>query len=735
MKPSHAPHGGVVRPPAIGLIVTLVLLGAVVVIQPPAPTLNAEVLFEDEAKRRLDRDGLEDRRDDLVLRIHHDHGGSVTSNLTRIQTLIELRSELLGAHDVAGWGDPDVEVVEVRTAEVAWLQAFESRGRDLENAQRWADVLQPTLEGGWCGENATAQEARAFQETLILLPSSSRPNVACPSLPGSSAGLPPVANEVLWIVHLDSPSTSIDSTVLVDWAEVTSARTEFTIEATGVSLLFEEAKDLAIEDLRLVLYPSFILLMIVLWVGLRDPLLAAWTLLGVGAVMLATMGTLILLGRSPSVVDAIALPIVMGVAVDGAFWYVRSSRSREEVRSMLFVAMLTTEATVGLAVVSPIRIQQSLGLAIAIGIALSWCVSRVLLEPVYLRQRRPRTSESSRHRSSIHSALERRAWSGLLMMLALLVLLAPPGVTVASVESFLPADSPSIDALQDLEARYLVAATAPILIVADADPEDPDVIDRLRGFEGRIATHPEVIALDTGLVRRPLISGLPADEPRANDTLDAWIERGLETTDMADPRLQQEGRTTGIAFEVLVDSRDADAALEFGADLVNLLEEMGIQGVIGGDLYVGAVTSAQFESTRIVQVLLAGGLVTLVASTVLQSPMKGLRIGIGAIAVGAGVDALAGVLVGRSMATAPAVLLGMGFAADYLTHASEGHGRDRGDTEARWWAGLTSVSVFVLIAFAAFPPARSMGILLSLSILVSLLLASALTLLPDNEEE
>ena len=106
MKPSHAPHGGVVRPPAIGLIVTLVLLGAVVVIQPPAPTLNAEVLFEDEAKMRLDRDGLEERRDDLVLRIHHDEGGSVTSNLTRIQTLIELRSELLGAHDAAGWGGP-----------------------------------------------------------------------------------------------------------------------------------------------------------------------------------------------------------------------------------------------------------------------------------------------------------------------------------------------------------------------------------------------------------------------------------------------------------------------------------------------------------------------------------------------------------------------------------------------------------------------------------------------------
>ena len=250
-----------------------------------------------------------------------------------------------------------------------------------------------------------------------------------------------VANEVLWIVHLDSPSTSIDSTVLVDWAEATSARTEFTIEATGVSLLFEEAKDLAIEDLRLVLYPSFILLMIVLWVGLRDLPRPPWTLLGVGAVMLATMGTLILLGRTPSVVDAIALPIVMGVAVDGAFWYVRSSRSRRRSRSMLFVAMLTTEATVGLAVVSPIRIQQSLGLAIAISI-----VELVRLEGASRArlscQRRPRTSESSRHRSSIHSALEGRAWSGLLMMLALLVLLAPPPGSPSQVSrASFPADS------------------------------------------------------------------------------------------------------------------------------------------------------------------------------------------------------------------------------------------------------------------------------------------------------
>ena len=102
-----------------------------------------------------------------MLRIHHDEGGSVTSNLTRIQDLIELRSELLGAHDALD-GGTDVEVVEVRTAEVAWLQAFEPRGRDPRGcASCWADV--PTdLEGVAWGEPPPRREARAFQETLIL---------------------------------------------------------------------------------------------------------------------------------------------------------------------------------------------------------------------------------------------------------------------------------------------------------------------------------------------------------------------------------------------------------------------------------------------------------------------------------------------------------------------------------------------------------------------------------------
>ena len=58
----------------------------------------------------------------------------------------------------------------------------------------------------------------------------------------------------------------------------------------------------------------------------------------------------------------------MGVAVDGAYWYSRSSRNRDEVRGMLFVAMITTVAAVSLALFSPIRAQRSLGLVMVIGI-------------------------------------------------------------------------------------------------------------------------------------------------------------------------------------------------------------------------------------------------------------------------------------------------------------------------------------------------------------------------------
>jgi len=72
-------------------------------------------------------------------------------------------------------------------------------------------------------------------------------------------------------------------------------------------------------------------------------------------------------------------------------------------------------------------------------------------------------------------------------------------------------------------------------------------------------------------------------------------------------------------------------------------------------------------------------------------------------------------------------LLVMGFAADYLSHASEPHPVTRSDFSARWKAAITSAALFILISFSEFPPAKDTGQLLTSAIFVSVVLATALS--------
>ena len=63
------------------------------------------------------------------------------------------------------------------------------------------------------------------------------------------------------------------------------------------------------------------------------------TIVTLGSVILvvtAVIGFLQIFGYQFSVIDGIAIPIIMGVAVDGAFWYKSSSKSKYEVREILF---------------------------------------------------------------------------------------------------------------------------------------------------------------------------------------------------------------------------------------------------------------------------------------------------------------------------------------------------------------------------------------------------------------
>jgi hypothetical protein len=215
-------------------------------------------------------------------------------------------------------------------------------------------------------------------------------------------------------------------------------------------------------------------------------------------------------------------------------------------------------------------------------------------------------------------------------------------------------------------------------------------------------------------------------------TIDLVSQMNENSILIDDPRLQKNGVTTGIVITVLIDSRNTEAALQFSDDVEQLLVENEIDGAIGGDMTVGAGLARTFEAGRVKQILSAGVMIFIVSYAVLRSPLRAARIAIGTIAIGGAIDGMASIFGGRSVTTAPAVLLGMGFTADYLSHASAGHSPTRMDNSARWLAALTSISIFVIVAFAQFPPARNTGQLLTASILLSVLLATCLSLIQSK---
>ena len=173
---------------------------------------------------------------------------------------------------------------------------------------------------------------------------------------------------------------------------------------------------------------------------------------------------------------------------------------------------------------------------------------------------------------------------------------------------------------------------------------------------------------------------------------------------------------------------NADAALIFADDVTDLLNQMDVQGGIGGDLPTGAGLARTFEESRLNQILFAGLAILVASLIVTRTPSRSARIAVGTVAIGLAVDGLASIFGGRSINTAPTVLLGMGFAADYLSHASAEHIPSKNDTKARWGAGITSICIFFLLGFATWPLARNSGRLLSISVLLSIILATFLSL-------
>jgi len=713
----------------LALVVGMLMSAGLLFAYPVNPKMNTEVIFDDEAAMRMREEGVQEENYQLVLRFRHDEGGQITSNLSRVQYLMQLEEEFLdGSNPETSWEYENLYIDRIITPFSAWSDAFESRNRSLQNASQWANVLLPEIEEGWCGNGATDEEQEAFEATLLMLPEGTNFGVACPALSGASATQPPATNEILWLVYVGAGESGGDWNELNLWAEKVSENSDYEISAVGVNMMYGKAKAIAEEDLKFVIIPSIFILGAMLTIGLRDWRTAAATVGGVGLVIAAELGALAAFGFEFSVLDGIALPIIMGVAVDGAFWYSRSSRDREEVRSMLFVAMVTTIAAVSLALFSPIRAQRSLGLVMAIGIILDWVLTRYVLEEFYLMRRKVQNEvvESTQSAPSISWA-----WPVALLLLASIAVISPPGVHVLEVEQFLPEDDLALEEMEDLQSKYVLASSTIAWIVVDVEGDDQSDYEAIMNLQQQLGQHPSVISLETGLLRTPLVIGI-GDSNEMN-TIDEVVDFEGVSTLFQDVRLQKDGVTTGVSIAVFIDGRNSDAAMEFSDDVEQLMIENGMDGVIGGDLPVGAEAAQTFEKTRVTQILSAGVAIFLVALFALRVPIQAGRIAVGAVAIGAAVDGMASIFGGRGVNTALAVLLGMGFAADYLSHASAEHRPTKLDMSARWWAALSSISVFILLAMTSFPPARDSGRLLSVSILFSVILATCLAFMHGTD--
>ena len=385
--------------------------------------------------------------------------------------------------------------------------------------------------------------------------------------------------------------------------------------------------------------------------------------------------------------------------------------------------------------ISEIKLQRNRALVIVLGIVMDYIMTRYVLEDVYMDARKQFDLNPDRVQTRLNVGW---VWPTLLLILAGVAVSAPVGVEILDIHQFMPEEHPSLDELDELREKYVIASSTIAYIVIDINSQDTASLQALSLFYTNLAQHPSIIAYDTGLTQHRMVLGLPSSAPSEGDDIDRYIEDNPPSLLMSDSRLSDGSGTTGVIVLAVVDGEDADAAFSFSQDVDGLLDIHGLQGEVGGDLVTGIKAAKSFEDTRILQIALAGAMIFVVAWAVTGSRQQGLQIAVGSVAVGISVDGLASFLGGRGVSTAPAVLLGMGFAADYLSHASEPHPVTRSDFSARWKAAITSAALFVLISFSEFPPAKDTGQLLTSAIFVSVVLATALSFslvskLPKND--
>ena len=91
------------------LVVGMLLCAGLMLVYPLSSEMSADILFDDDVDDRIEQESIgNSTRYGLVLRIVHDDGGKLTSNLSRLQALMKLEQEALdGSNPETAW-DPNV---------------------------------------------------------------------------------------------------------------------------------------------------------------------------------------------------------------------------------------------------------------------------------------------------------------------------------------------------------------------------------------------------------------------------------------------------------------------------------------------------------------------------------------------------------------------------------------------------------------------------------------------------
>ena len=711
------------------VVLIMAIMAMPLLISTPEASMTTDNIFDDPALERVKTES-NDRTtsEQLLVRISHDDGGPLTGNFSRVSQLLSIENSINNEESSAfKLNHNEVYLKRLESPVSAWESAFLTRNESITESSSWGEVLQPLNDDGWCSEESNQAEINAFQATLLMLPKNTNLGVACPQFSGASPSQPPQSNELIWFVWLDSSNRPVDWLVLNEWCDELSENSQFVFEPAGVNMLFKEAEQIAKQDLKQILPVTGIILFCLMLLFFRDLKVTTVTLGSVVLVVSAVVGFLQLCGYQFSVIDGIAVPIIMGVAVDGAFWYRSSSKPRDDVRRILLLAMATTVAAISLALFSPIKAQRGLALVMIFGIILDWILTRYVLEDFYLESRKSANELPEAEIDSVRG--KQWFWPTALTLLVLVALTSPPGVEALDIEQFLPEDSVSLDEIDELRDLYVIASGTIVFITLDIDTDDEQGIRNILNFKSQFNQHPNIISFDTGLTQQNLILGIGDTE---SNNFTALVENTSQSVILSDPWLRVDGEIVGGMIIAIIDGEDSESAYQFLLDTENLIAENQISGDIGGQLITGIDLAKSFEQTRIIQILAAGLIVLIIAFLMTKSPEKSLRIAVGTIAVGIAVDGLASHFGGRGVNTAPAVLLGMGFAADYLSHASDKMHSWKQDTYARWGAAFTSGVVFLTVSFSKFPPAGNTGLLLSLTILISVLLATCLAFVSSN---